>query len=217
MTDEETKTSTKKKTEDRQIFKFTSMSAALDFLHGEYAKFRQMDPESQAISLEYNEEIRKSLSDPTDETRTVPPPLRQLYIDLVMYDEMIQNMINRRKLATQRDKFLLLMASKMATQNQITLREEAKESIVPDVQLESVLRECQDNDELMKARLMQWVPEKYREKLTRRLKYQKSWDKIINCIMSECSVSQLASVDNFRSLFTLMECIMSYCEKLKPK
>lgn len=194
--------------------KFTSISAALDFLHGEYEKFRQMDSESQAISLEYNEEIRKSMSDPTEDTQPTVT-LRQLYIDLVMYDEMIQNMIQKRKLPTQRDKFLLLMASKMATQNQITQREEAKESIVPDAQLENVLRECQGNDELMKIRLMQWVPEKYRDKLTRRLKHQKSWDKIINCIMSECSVSQLASVDNFRSLFTLMECIMSYCEKLK--
>jgi len=195
----------------KQPMKFTTIEDTLYFLQKEYQSFHAMDPEARAIALEYNEEIRKSIN-PTKSL----DPLRTLYIDLCMYDQMIQQLMkgfNKRK---SHDNFIVLMTSKISTQHRIAQREKEKESIVPDELVETTLQECRGDPEKLKNRLTQWIPSEFKEKITKKLEivWQKNknqsncWEKVLKFIMDECIGLHMKSVENFRSLFCIVECVM---------
>lgn len=200
-------------TEEKKTMKFTTIEETLYFLNDEYQIFKNMDPEAQAINLEYNEEIRKSI----DATKSLPP-LRTLYVDLCMYDQMIQQVLKKSRHKKNTDNFLVLMTSKIATQHMIAIREEAKESIVPDELIEQTIQECKDDPEKFKNRLIQWIPSEYKKKFTPKLEtvWKKNqnqpdcWEKVLRFVVEECIHLHMNSVENFRSLFSMVECIMMY-------
>jgi hypothetical protein len=197
---------------------FTNIEDTLNFLFREYQIFREMNSDAQAITLEYNEEIRKSIN-PTKSL----VPLRSLYIDLCMYDQVIQQLLKTSEQRKSQDPLILLMTNKIATQHMIAKREELKESIVPDSLIESTLAECQNDEEQLKNKCIQWIPKEHKEKFERRLNkvwekyHQKTncWEKVMKFIIDECISLHMSSVDNFRSLFSIIECIMTYCENKK--
>jgi len=65
----------------------TSLADLLQFLQCEYSRFLELTPEDQALQLEYNEDIEKSLV--SAEKVSAPTCLREWYLELGFLDGLI--------------------------------------------------------------------------------------------------------------------------------
>lgn len=92
---------------------FATIETTLEFLQLEYAKYNELSKEDQEIIVEYS----KSISG---------PPLRNLYIDLVMHDVLIQNSGQLSK-----EQLEPLIKEKIRLQQSIKQRETDEEAIIP--------------------------------------------------------------------------------------
>lgn len=174
-------------------------SQTLDFLQGEYAKFRALDSAQQAQSLEFNELVRAPLEKP--ET-----PLRTLYIDLVMHDEMIRHSRNAKD--TNKERITTLIRNKVAIQMMIRHREVVLESVTPDPRTEEKHVELDQ--------VLSWFSAAHRPDFQRHL--GPAWRKwrsgkltpkeLLETIVQKCVVLGMRSIDDFRALFSIIELII---------
>jgi len=192
----------------------TTIGQTLDFLQGEYQQYRNLEDTAQAILEEYNDEVRRSVS--KDEPH--PMPLRTLYIDLAMHDEMVQHSRNAQD--QNRERVTMLLRNKIGIQRMIKRREEAKETVVPDEAVDLAALECVDEPEALKIRLMKWIPEKHKSTFGKKLhkiwkKCQRKPDwvlKVVKLVIQECILLGMKSIEDFRSLVCIVECLMLYHE-----
>lgn len=179
----------------------------LEFLQTEYTKFHSYSKDQQAQVLEFNELVRA----PLDHAEL---PLRILYIDLLMHDEML-----RRSKAihdTKRDRIAILVRNKVALQVMIRNREKVQESVTPDPRTEAKDADLPD--------LLVWFPEAQREAFAKQLQpVWRRWKKgkieiqqLMERVLERCVVLGCRSVETFRALVTLIEWILHQTETCEP-
>ena len=187
----------------------TNMSNTLVFLQESYGVFYSMTLENRAIQLEFNEQMSRGLG----------PPLRDLYITLAMYDEMIESFREYDSL------FRTTVKNKIITEQDIRQREELEEKIVPNPQIVKVMAEIGADEEQLQKGLLQWIPENCQDKFSRQLaviwkqaKKEKDPENKIQAIVP--SIIQVYSklglaktVENFHALFSIVECLLFFFEK----
>ena len=176
-----------------------STDETLDFLQREYAKFRTYSVEQQEQCLEFNELVRVR-------TEKLELPLRLLYIDLLMYDEMIR----RSKSAhdTNRERIELLIRNKLALLRLIQHRESVYESVTPDLRTE--------NKDATLDEVLSWFPPERRADFREKLhSVWKRWKKkridtehLLQNIFQQCVVMGCRSVEDFRALVSIVELVL---------
>jgi len=183
--------------------RFANLQDTLYFLQESYETFRNMSVEDQAMCLEYNEEIRKTL-DPEG------LPLRVLYIDLAMYDQLIQQLLSKEQDNNNSQNYLLrLMSGKVATQHMIALREEAKESITPEAchRDEQKLYDC-----ILQILDHKALKEEFQKLWEKNKKKEKRWENVVKFITRQHSSmykqQNTLNTAHFRSLFFILECVL---------
>lgn len=168
----------------------------LDFLQDAYTQFRTYTPEQQAQALEFNELVRAPLEQPD-------LPLRVLYIDLLMHDEMIRHSQAARD--TQKTRIERLIRNKVVLQGIIRRREQVQEAVTPDPRTEEPHTEL--------VTLLAWWPEPDRAAFQKQL--QPLWQRwqrgklsapeLLAAVLQRCVVLGCRSVVAFRALFSLVE------------
>jgi hypothetical protein len=173
----------------------TSADRFNTFLQHKYDIFYKYTPEQQAQVLEFNESVRGGAV-----------PLRLIYIDLFMYDQLIlhaqQNVRNPLY-------YNSLVRNKLTTQALIKSREALKESVTPDLRA--------NQSELKFSEVVDWFPESVRPEI--RIRLHDAWQSwVVGKIRaSELLHSVLAlsshashSPEVFRVVFTIMEFLSQY-------
>lgn len=168
----------------------------LDFLQHEYDVFRSQPTALQAQIMEFNELVRA----PTEKAEW---PLRVLYIDLLMHDEMLRR--SRVSHDTKRARIQLLMRNKVMLQKLIRQREAVGESVTPDPRTELVVLEL--------PWLLEWFPAQHRAAFERELR--PLWaavpldpQAVLTTLLQQCVVLGCRTVEDFRALFSVIECVV---------
>ncbi len=174
--------------------KLATTQQTLEFLQGQYAKFRALNDSIKAQALEFNELVRAPLEKPE-------VPLRTLYIDLAMHDEMIRHSQNAKD--TNKERITTLMRNKIAIEMMIRHREAVLESVTPV--------DFSEQKELDDVLLL--VPESRRPDF--RAQIETSWKKwrrgkitaqeLMEALVQKCVVLGMRSIEDFRALFTILE------------
>lgn len=195
----------------------STIGDTLTFLQENYHQFQTLDETQKSICLKHNEEIQKSVSETSHAV-----PLRTLYIDLAMHDEMVSHSIKAQD--KNRERINLLLRNKIAIQRMIAQREGANESVTPDSEVEHVAKACVKlgSEELKKALIDQWVPKPHRATFLRKLKISTTrktenkhnddhWSQnYIKHLIQQCILSKMRSVEEFRAMVAMVECIIRY-------
>lgn len=179
----------------------------LEFLQTEYTKFRSYSEAQRAQALEFNELVRA----PLDQAEL---PLRILYIDLLMHDEMLRH--SQATHDTKRDRIAILVRNKVALQVMIRNREKVEESVTPDPRTEAQDADLPD--------LLGWFPELQRTAFEKQLQpVWRRWKKgkidvqqLLAMVVQRCVVLGCRSVEAFRAVFTIIEWILYQTETAQP-
>jgi hypothetical protein len=189
----------------RQPFRgpLTTIEKTLRFLQSKYSEFGHLDDVTKESVVAKNTEVVLR-----DQSFNVP--LRTLYIDLTMHDTMIQHSQDSNDKNEARIR--VLIQNKIAIQKTIFEREQAKEVIVPDTQVVQVVTTSPSREEMLNI-FLSWCPEKHRHKLSTR--FNKIWTSnaewpmgYVQEIQKAFIIQGLRSVEDFRVLVTIVECLM---------
>ena len=173
----------------------------LEFLQGAYATFRAYTDAQKAQALEFNELVRAGLEKPE-------LPLRLLYIDLLMHDEMIRR--SQASHDTQRARIETLMRNKVGLQRMIRQRESVDEAVTPDARTEAP-------DLALADLLAVFPPERQAQFHTALHPVWTQWQHreltpqdLVAVFSQQCVVLGCRSLADFRALFTVIEYFVSH-------
>ena len=180
----------------------------LEILQDDYFKFRKLDAENQSMTVEYNQLVRQTLEKPELSLRT-------LYIDLGFHDEMIRSSMNAHDMDKARIE--LIMKNKIAIEQMIRAREEVKESVIPETKVDLIAQQVGGDINMLKSELVKWFPPGRQASFSKFL--QRIWKKshnnieeIIKAIVRQCIVVGMKSIDDFRLLVDIVECLTRFRE-----
>lgn len=174
-------------------------AGTLEFLQSEYEPFRRYSAEQKTMALEFNTLVRAQLEVPE-------VPLRQLYVDLLLHDEMLRASQAARD--SKRSRIETLMRNKVVLQRRIRQREVAGETATPDPRTEE--------KELSWSTVLSWFPTSQRAGVQAQLEpVWQNWQaerlstqEFLAQVVQKCVVLGCRSVAGFRAVFTLIEWVV---------
>lgn len=170
-----------------------SITNFLTFLQSDYNNFLEKTKEEKTTILAKNQRIQNHVKSEL--------PLRDLYVDLMMYDTLLSTDITI-------DVQERLLQNKNILQTKITQREKAGEVISPDFKVYEVSRQCQINPDHVISHLLPWVndPEIFKKKAPKLLKNPQWPMEIMKYVVGNLN-SKTHTVLQFRNLTRLIECM----------
>jgi hypothetical protein len=183
----------------------------MTFLHSEYEKFSTISEKQQLEQVVLNTRINHEFNDSLT--------LRELYIDLMMYDTAIlhsKRNVNKKAIRT-------LITNKIVIQKLIKVRETMGETLVPDAKVLETARKCLESEnwsnEIVHG-LLQWVDSDqipvFRDHLQRVMKQNQDQPqtKQVEKLMRQCTdsliICQAQSTVHFRNAVCMVECLTFY-------
>lgn len=182
-----------------------NMLDVLQFLQREYETLDQLNPAEKEAVRRKNAFVRETL-----ESKRIYVPLRTLHIDLKMHQQCLQD--HKTADDTVKEKLLAdILCLKMFIREQTDMGEK----VVPDPNVEQVVRECRFNPEKLINALTQWIPESRRELFRNKIMFEWSkgnprWmEKVIAVATKEFSELSDRNAEMFRDFFCMIECIQN--------
>ena len=180
----------------------------LEFLKNNYELFWSLSKEEQSTVLIRNEELKNMR-----EEGGLPSPLRELYIDLMMHDELITH---SRAADTSPELMQSLLRNKLALLQTILEREKSGERIVPSVKVQKVVMTCGRDPQKLQRALLDFVRSDKKKEFKHKMKRiwrkaikQKDWVQfMIQACLQQSILLGLRSIQDFRNSVSMIECLL---------
>ena len=191
--------------------KLTTIAQTLDFLQDEYKRFNGLSD----TECERQKAHAKSLWS-REKSTTIPVPLRTLYIDLAMHDELVRHSQESKQNNTSH--ITMLLKNKIAIQKMIRQREKSQEWIIPDEKVHQLILDYQDDTDQIPEQLSRWMPESKRNDFmvfmqplwTTHRNSTEGLGQIMQGITRQYISWGMKSVSDFRLLVSMLETLLQY-------